>query len=40
MVINDNMEELRREFLLEDLKQRVRDAGEGPDGFLYILTNE
>lgn len=31
---------LREERLLEDLKQRIRDVREGPDGLLYLLTDE
>jgi len=30
----------RREWLLEDLKQRFRDVRQGPDGLLYLLTDE
>ena len=40
MVFNDKMEEIRRESLLTDLKQRIRDVRQGPDGFLYVLTEE
>jgi glucose/arabinose dehydrogenase len=40
IVLNQNGEELRREMLLTELKQRVRDVRQGPDGFLYILTEE
>lgn len=40
IVFNDKMEELRRESLLTELKQRVRDVRQGPDGFLYVLTEE
>lgn len=29
----------REEKLLEDLKQRIRDVREGPDGLLYVLTD-
>jgi glucose/arabinose dehydrogenase len=28
-----------REWLLVDLKQRIRDVREGPDGLLYVLTD-
>ena len=31
------MEE-RREWLLADLRQRIRDIDQGPDGLLYVLT--
>ena len=30
----------RREWLLDDLKQRIRDVRQGPDGLLYVLTDE
>ena len=31
---------VREEKLLEDLRQRVRDVREGPDGLLYLVTDE
>ena len=34
------MEELRREQLLTDLRQRVRDVRMGPDELLYVLTDQ
>ena len=37
---NDKWEELRREPLLTELKQRIRDVRQGPDGLLYVLTAE
>jgi glucose/arabinose dehydrogenase len=40
IVLNAKGEELRREVLLGDLKQRIRDVRQGPDGLLYILTDE
>ena len=40
IVFNDKMEELRRESMLIDLKQRIRDVRQGPDGLLYLLTEE
>jgi glucose/arabinose dehydrogenase len=40
VVFNDKMEELRRESLLIDLHQRIRDVRQGPDGLLYVLTEE
>jgi glucose/arabinose dehydrogenase len=40
IVFNDNMEELRRESLLADLRQRIRDVRQGPDELLYVLTDE
>ena len=30
--------ESRREWLLADLRQRIRDVEQGPDGLLYVLT--
>lgn len=36
---NDEMQELRREVLLADLRHRIRDVREGPDGLLYLLTD-
>lgn len=32
--------ELKREWLLADLKQRIRDVQQGPDGLIYVLTEE
>jgi aldose sugar dehydrogenase len=40
IVFNDSWEELRREPMLMELGQRIRDVREGPDGLLYILTAE
>ncbi len=40
ILLNDKMEELRRESLLVDLRQRIRDIRQGPDGLLYVLTDE
>jgi glucose/arabinose dehydrogenase len=37
---NDNLEEVRREMLLVDLRQRIRDVRQGPDELLYLLTDE
>ena len=34
------MEELRREALLRELRQRIRDVRQGPDGLLYVVTDE
>ena len=33
-------EEVGREWLLTELKQRIRDVRQGPDGYLYVLTEE
>jgi glucose/arabinose dehydrogenase len=40
VLMNANMEELRRESLLVDLHQRIRDVKQGPDGLLYLATDE
>ena len=39
VVFNDKGEQ-RRESLLTDLRQRIRDVRQGPDGLLYVLTDE
>ena len=40
VVFNEKFEDMRRESLLEDLHQRIRDVRQGPDGYLYVLTEE
>jgi glucose/arabinose dehydrogenase len=40
IVFNDKWEEIRREAMLRDLGQRIRDVRQGPDGLLYVLTDE
>ncbi|HET7133834.1 MAG TPA: PQQ-dependent sugar dehydrogenase [Gammaproteobacteria bacterium] len=40
ILFNEKMEELRRETLLADLQQRIRDVRQGPDELLYVLTDE
>jgi aldose sugar dehydrogenase len=40
ILINKNLEELRRESLLVDLRRRIRDVKQGRDGLLYLLTDE
>jgi len=30
----------RPQWMLDDLKQRIRDVRQGPDGFLYVVTDE
>jgi aldose sugar dehydrogenase len=39
ILFNEKMEELRREMLLVDLRQRIRDIKQGPDGLLYVITD-
>ncbi len=40
IVFNRRGEEVRRESLLTELRQRIRDVRQGPDGLLYLLTEE
>ena len=40
VVLNERFEDIRHEALLTDLHQRVRDVRQGPDGFLYVLTDQ
>ena len=39
IVFNDLMEELRRESMVQELRQRIREVRQGPDGLLYLLTD-
>ena len=40
VVFNDKLWELRRETMLQDFHQRIRDVRQGPDGLIYLLTEE
>lgn len=40
IVFNAKMEEIRRESMLRELRQRIREVRQGPDGLLYVLTDE
>jgi glucose/arabinose dehydrogenase len=40
ILFNEKMQELRRESLLTELHQRIRDVRQGLDGLLYVLTDE
>ncbi|HMB74443.1 MAG TPA: PQQ-dependent sugar dehydrogenase [Gammaproteobacteria bacterium] len=40
IVFNDDWQEIRREELFVELRQRIRDVEQGPDGLLYVLTDE
>jgi len=40
IVFNGQTEEIRREIMLMELRQRIRDVRQGPDGLLYLLTDE
>lgn len=37
---NERWEEIRRESMLVELHQRIRDVRQGPDGLLYVATGE
>lgn len=40
IVFDNKMWEQQRETLVTELRQRVRDIAQGPDGFIYLLTEE
>jgi glucose/arabinose dehydrogenase len=40
VVLNDKLGELRRERLLGELHQRIRDVRQGPEGLIYVVTDE
>ncbi len=40
IVFNAQMEEIRRELLLTEFRLRIREVRQGPDGLLYLLTDE
>jgi len=40
IVFNNKMEELRRESMLWELRQRIREVRQGPDSLLYLLTDD
>jgi len=40
IVFDENWDETSRQSLLTDLKQRIRDVRQGPDGLIYVLTDE
>jgi len=40
IVLNADLEELRRESLLGPMHARIRDVRQGPDGLLYVLTDD
>jgi glucose/arabinose dehydrogenase len=40
IVFNEKTEEVRREMLLTEFRQRIRDVKQGPDGNVYLLTDE
>ncbi len=38
--LNEHGQEVARESLLRELRQRIRDVRQGPDGLLYLLTED
>jgi len=40
VVFNERTEEIRRESMFRELRQRIREVRQGPDGLLYLLTDE
>lgn len=40
IVFDGNWDETGRQSLLTDMKQRIRDVRQGPDGLVYVLTDE
>jgi glucose/arabinose dehydrogenase len=40
VVFNAAREEIRRESMLRELRQRIREVRQGPDELLYLLTDE
>ena len=39
ILVNDKLEELRRESLLASLRMRIRDVRQGPDELLYVIVD-
>ena len=40
VILNDKGFPVRHESLLTELRQRIRDVKQGPDGLIYVLTDE
>jgi glucose/arabinose dehydrogenase len=40
ITLDARQDETARESMLVDLRQRVRDVRQGPDGFIYVVTDE
>jgi len=40
IIFDKNWDEIGRQSLLTELKQRIRDVRQGPDGLVYVLTDE
>ena len=39
IVFNEKTEEMRRESMLRELRQRIREVRQGPDELIYLLTD-
>ena len=40
ITFNEQGQPIQREPILAELHQRIRDMRQGPDGYLYVLTDE
>ena len=40
IVYNEDWDEIRRERMLTELRQRIRNIEQGPDGLIYLVTDE
>jgi glucose/arabinose dehydrogenase len=40
ITFNEKGQAIQREPILIELRQRIRDVRQGPDGYLYVLTDE
>ncbi|MYH27208.1 MAG: PQQ-dependent sugar dehydrogenase, partial [Holophagales bacterium] len=40
LIFSEAGEELGREWLLKEIGKRIRDVRQGPDGFIYVVTDE
>ena len=40
ITFNEQGQPIQREPILAELHQRIRDVRQGPDGYLYVLTDE
>ncbi|MDE2921286.1 MAG: PQQ-dependent sugar dehydrogenase [Acidobacteriota bacterium] len=40
LIFSPKGEELGREWLLKEIGKRIRDVRQGPDGFIYVITDE
>ena len=40
IIFNEKWDETGRQTLLSEMKQRIRDVRQGPDGLVYVLTDE